>query len=288
MDSTEVLTQAMRALRTVTYFDVAACTFFVWDYILTLPLELDLVWRARWNPMKVVYIVQRYLPFVDTVGLVFYHQLKGNLGEAECKVLYFTSGSMIIIGMSFSEAILTVRAWAVWNQDRRLTILLPIAYALFWVADFVFLAMFLRSLGFTELPYPFVGCYVTRAGHVLIMCWVVVFIWDATVLGLMMVPLFRAYKEGGNSALAKVLYRDGALYCLYLFLLSSVNITIARSLPPQYSQLLTSTARCAHSTMTSRVLLHIRAHTSTADPVFREDLSDNELASLNLGSPSPR
>ncbi|KAF8200405.1 hypothetical protein BJ912DRAFT_1127411 [Pholiota molesta] len=106
MASTEVLTEAVRALRTVTYFDVAACTFFIWDYILTLPLELDLVWRARWNPMKVLYIVQRYLPFVDTVGLVFYHQLKGNLGEAECRALYYTSGSGIVIGMSFSEGML--------------------------------------------------------------------------------------------------------------------------------------------------------------------------------------
>lgn len=98
-------------------------------------------------------------------------------------------------------AILTVRAWAVWNQDRRLTIILPIAYALFWIPDFAFLAIFLRSLeckyrlrvltyfpflcwpcssSVTDLPYPFVGCFVTHAGHILIMCWVVVLIWDAS------------------------------------------------------------------------------------------------------------
>lgn len=88
----------------------------------------------------------------------------------------------------------------------------------------------------------------------------------------------------------------------YYFRISDLlSLVLHLNTQPQYSQLLTSyvlsfsliplafllmefrMARCAHSTMTSRVLLHIRAHTSTADPVFREDF-DNELASLNLGS----
>ena len=53
---------------------MAASTFFVWDYILTIPLELDLVWRSKWNALKFIYLVQRYLPFVDTVGLVLYRE----------------------------------------------------------------------------------------------------------------------------------------------------------------------------------------------------------------------
>ncbi|KAF9474767.1 hypothetical protein BDN70DRAFT_296781 [Pholiota conissans] len=233
--------------------------------------------------MKILYIIQRYLPFFDTVGLVLYHQLKGGLKEVECKKIYFASGYMIVIGMACSELILTVRAWAVWNQDRRLTIFLPIAYALFWLPNFVFLTIFLRSLKFTDLPYPLVGCFVTSADHILIMCWVVVLIWDAIILGLMAVPGIRAFKAGGNTALTRVVFRDGALYYFYLFLLSSVNISIAAVLPAQYSQLLTSTARCFHSMLTSRVLLHIRAHTSDADPVFRQDVDiANELDSLNL------
>jgi len=51
---------------------VAASTVFIWDYMLTFRMELDLVWKSKWTFMKAMYIFQRYLPFVDMVGLVLY------------------------------------------------------------------------------------------------------------------------------------------------------------------------------------------------------------------------
>lgn len=51
---------------------VAASTLFLWDWMLTMRMEVDLVWKSKWNFMKVLYLLQRYLPFVDTVGLVLY------------------------------------------------------------------------------------------------------------------------------------------------------------------------------------------------------------------------
>ena len=42
-------------------------TLLIYDYILTLPMEVSLIWRAKWTVMKVLYVIQRYLPFEDTV-----------------------------------------------------------------------------------------------------------------------------------------------------------------------------------------------------------------------------
>ena len=47
---------------------------FIWDYILTFRMEVDLVWKSKWNFMKGLYLFQRYLPFIDTIGLVFYRK----------------------------------------------------------------------------------------------------------------------------------------------------------------------------------------------------------------------
>jgi len=51
---------------------VVASTVFIWDYMLTFRMELDLVWKSKWTFMKAMYIFQSYLPFVDMVGLVLY------------------------------------------------------------------------------------------------------------------------------------------------------------------------------------------------------------------------
>jgi len=45
---------------------------FIWDYILTFRLEVDLVWKSKWSFMNGLYLVQRYLPFIDTIGFLLY------------------------------------------------------------------------------------------------------------------------------------------------------------------------------------------------------------------------
>ena len=43
---------------------------FIWDYILTFDMEVDFVWKSKWNFMKGLYLFQRYLPFTQLVLFV--------------------------------------------------------------------------------------------------------------------------------------------------------------------------------------------------------------------------
>jgi hypothetical protein len=51
-----------------------ACMMFIWDYILTFGMEVDLVWKSKWNFMMGLYLFQRYLPFTDLIWLVLSRQ----------------------------------------------------------------------------------------------------------------------------------------------------------------------------------------------------------------------
>jgi len=48
---------------------VVGCMIYLWDYILTFGMEVDLVWKSKWNFMKGLYFFQRYLPFTDLIWL---------------------------------------------------------------------------------------------------------------------------------------------------------------------------------------------------------------------------
>lgn len=50
---------------------VAGVAMFLYDYFLTIGMEVDLVWSSKWGFMKVLYLLQRYLPFVDAAILCF-------------------------------------------------------------------------------------------------------------------------------------------------------------------------------------------------------------------------
>jgi len=40
---------------------------FLWDYILTFDMEVELVWKSKWNFIKGLYLFQRYLPFTQLI-----------------------------------------------------------------------------------------------------------------------------------------------------------------------------------------------------------------------------
>ncbi|KAF9014840.1 hypothetical protein BDZ89DRAFT_962522, partial [Hymenopellis radicata] len=49
----------------------------VYDYLLTLDQEVELVWRAKWNVTKILYLATRYLPFVDIVVVLWRKFFRG-------------------------------------------------------------------------------------------------------------------------------------------------------------------------------------------------------------------
>jgi len=270
------LISVLYAMKLVTNLDVMTCTIFIWDYILTFRMEVELVWKSKWTFMKGLYFFQRYLPFIDTVFLLLYSQTAEGLTKTTCRNLFYLCGTLTMVGLAASEMILTLRTWAVWNRNQHLSITLPILYVLAWGSGFVLIGMFLNSIVFSDAPYPrFQGCFVTYSNNDIIFIWVVIIIWDTLILALMLVPAIRSYRSGGNSALAKSVYCDGINYYLFLFTLSFINILVIKVLPPEYRTVITSLARMVHSMLTSRVILHIRAQAGV------DTVQSNGLRELN-------
>jgi len=86
---------------------VIACMMFLWDYILTFEMEVDLIWKSNWNFMKGLYLFQCYFLFTDTILLALVRQsdvfpyLLSMLSffsliqvweEIQCRNLYYASG----------------------------------------------------------------------------------------------------------------------------------------------------------------------------------------------------
>ncbi|KAF8148279.1 hypothetical protein B0H34DRAFT_269153 [Crassisporium funariophilum] len=253
---------------------VAACSIFLWDYLITIGMEVELIWSSQWSIIKVIYIVQRYLPFIDTIWLTVHYQLGYDLSKTDCRRILSAVGYLYTFGFATSELLLALRAWAVWNHDKRLAVIMSVTYILFWFPDFGYMFLFLRSMQFGQSPFPgFVGCFVTEGSSVLALCWVVVIIWDAFILVLMAIPGIKTYRLGNNQSLLDIIYRDGLIFYIYLFIISSVQIIVIQTLPAGYIILLAACERCLHSILSSRVLLHIRAHVKAREEATHWSLS---------------
>jgi len=94
--------------------------------------------------------------------------------------------------------ILTLRTWAVWDRNQRLSVILPILYSICWISGLVISVRVVDSTtcmsDFHSLsefwliyfmedgapPYPgFKGCFLTKASPNIVFLWVLLMVWDA-------------------------------------------------------------------------------------------------------------
>ncbi|KAI3600350.1 hypothetical protein WG66_001805 [Moniliophthora roreri] len=300
MTTNRVHETSARRFQAATYSDTAVAALVAYDYIITLPDEIELVWSARWNLTKVLYLLQRYMPFVDTVALVLHNDFTPGLGYQQCRNTYDISGWMFVIGIALSEVLLTLRLWAVWHKDYRLTIGLPIFFAVCWGIIFTVMAIWLPSmtceLHITRLPHdpmetcdptvgpqplPHLGCYVSGGSSILFIAWVLVMLYDGGTMSLMVISGIASYRSGVHRGLVKTIHRDGVFYYIVLFCeygsqsndgkvcdddlkaLPSQMWSLPWFFPGSYRPLSRRKAeRVMHPILTSRVIHSIRAKAS--------------------------
>ncbi|THV01833.1 hypothetical protein K435DRAFT_603995, partial [Dendrothele bispora CBS 962.96] len=52
------------------FLTVSSSTLLIYDYLLNVQEENELIWSSKWTWMKFLYIIQRYIPLGDTVILL--------------------------------------------------------------------------------------------------------------------------------------------------------------------------------------------------------------------------
>ncbi|TFK71030.1 hypothetical protein BDN72DRAFT_838270 [Pluteus cervinus] len=275
-DSDDLTPITANAVLLIQYFTVASSTVYLYDLLLTLDLEVNLLWPSKWTLVKVVYLLQRYLPLVDTVILAMAWQF-GDINPWTCKLLFRASSWSLLVGMTLSEVILIRRTIAVWNNNRKLRITIFLFFLCCITPIYWMLGHYHDTLTYhlIQIPQiPGLHCSAKGKSHLNFLCWTFLTVYDTGLLVLTAIPAFRARRSSGaafQSTLIHAIYRDGVLYYLYLVALSAINVILTLKLPSDYAILLLSLERVIYSILTSRVVLHIR-----------EQAYQSQVISLNL------
>ncbi|KAJ4470731.1 hypothetical protein C8R41DRAFT_851628, partial [Lentinula lateritia] len=103
--SSTTFIQAYSSDRTLlSNFVASSIVMFLYDWMLMLPAEIEFVWTASLRrPLNVLYIIQRYMPFVDTVAILFVVSFVQPIDSEACRILYNISGWMYIIGIALTD-----------------------------------------------------------------------------------------------------------------------------------------------------------------------------------------
>ncbi|KAF9021917.1 hypothetical protein BDP27DRAFT_1353607 [Rhodocollybia butyracea] len=220
---------------------LSGAMLFLYDWMLMLPVELDVVWSKKLRPLDVLYIIQRYMPLVDTIGLIFVVYFVEPLEPNMCHILYNIGGFLMCPYLNDAHL-------GTLGKDIRLTIGLPI---------------FFVGCCISILLRPHVGCAILGTESMYFLVWVILMVLEAVDKWSSdpdtdVDPGLPYFRSGNWSALTTIIYRDGITYYLFIFGLSVANLLTVLLLPHDLETLFLTHQRVIQTLLTSRVVLHIR------------------------------
>jgi len=185
MNVAEIIQYLQLQRHIVDYLFISAGATFFYDYVLTLHLEIKLIWLSRWSYTKILFLVVRYMTFVS-VSLSIFNLTFPNRSEESCRVTTPVQTWFLMMGIFLSEAVLAVRTWALWQQNPIIGVVLTALTLAHLVVQCVVLNIYVSSLQYGSPLYPgFRGCFITTTSGILWINYTAVAIVEAIVLGLM-------------------------------------------------------------------------------------------------------
>jgi len=94
---------------------VAGTTLLAYDYLLTFQKERKYIWDAPWTPGKVLFLVARYMPFIDIPVLLTSLSPRSSLS---CTFAAYWQTITIGIACDLANIVYGLRTWALWRRSR--------------------------------------------------------------------------------------------------------------------------------------------------------------------------
>ncbi|EIM82430.1 uncharacterized protein STEHIDRAFT_124553, partial [Stereum hirsutum FP-91666 SS1] len=266
-------------LQAVKYVQVAAMTLLIHDAVICVESEVRLIWSTPWSVPKVLYLISRYSPFVDTI-LDIYDYLAPHPSPRVCYITYSTSSVLTAVGVAISELILFVRTWALYDRNMKLLY----AFSALWIAGFAVVCWavgtFVKSIVFDHRAPPLdrlSGCYMAVVDPTVFLCFVTLFVVELILVSLTVWKGVKLLRQSHLSPLMKSFYRESIFFYLAIFPLTLGNVIIFLAAPSDLLDLLDTLMRVMHSILCCRILLHLRSagHTHRRQLAWRRSGSSN-------------
>lgn len=246
---------------------VAACALTTYDIILTLPLEVALVWRGHWGVPAVTYMVNRYGILIHSFVIMvltpaIYSGQDSNATYCEwwSDIGLWSIPFVTLLG----EALLTMRVVAFYGQKRRPAIILWSMYGLsasgnvaMMLFGFQATRTFSQTSGVDSLGSE-LTCVADQHGTAWIF-WIPGMAMESVLVLCTLARAHHFWTRGIRPHLVQVITEDHLLYFIGIFVLMVINVSLCAmpSLNSIYGLVLEFTL-CLNSVLASRIFLHLR------------------------------
>ncbi|KAG2032663.1 hypothetical protein BDR03DRAFT_742751 [Suillus americanus] len=188
--------------RFYSYFAVAASAVVVYDWILTLGQEIEIVWRQRWSVMTVLYLGIRYIaiPYAVIFSLISLPTV--SLTDAVSNIMCSALGWTTVVVTAMLGAVMIARLHAMYHGSRYMLMFLVAIVLAINIACAVITSKTNSMISREELilsgTYQCTGNVEGNVEILIAMTWILTTAWEVLVLCLslwMAVKHFRDLRQ---------------------------------------------------------------------------------------------
>ncbi|KAH7905634.1 hypothetical protein BJ138DRAFT_1183541 [Hygrophoropsis aurantiaca] len=136
--------QVLQTIQTTNYITAAGAALVVYDQVLTLSQEVDLIWNRNWSFMTVLYLIARYSGNLSMVGLAVWDMCISWTSSVDVNITLAVNWGENIFLLTM-QAILVIRVYALFNRSRKVLIFLATLYVLQATTTFVMTSLYYNN-----------------------------------------------------------------------------------------------------------------------------------------------
>lgn len=312
MSNGELYTATMIAgaakLRDAQFMKLASLCFLSYDYLLTLPDEIEYVWPSPWSTLKMAFMAGRYLPFGSVLATVYAYHARSYPGDAVCIGLSFAHLWFMAVSILCCQIIQVKRTYALYRGTRMIGWVLAAMLALEFIPSIPLNIKFTNSLSMREQAPPWGVTASTDYFHCgtrlnanfksLSPLYILVAVTEFLIIVLTGWKFFErdrchmkyAMRVQGSKmrdeghTIVGVLYKDGLMYFLYIFAFALANVLVLYLDESQYNKWPFQLQGVLQSCLGTRIVVHIRK--TAIENAEKNAASLVELSELQSGGES--
>jgi len=263
----------------------AAIALLVFDHLITLDLEIDLVWRHnKQRRTFFLYIFNRFFALVylifDSVSLT----PSGEVPSKVCVIYLLCDGLVTLVTTLCVQGILQLRVYALYDRTRTILTFLVGASILEVASMAILVGITASHLYHLPIISTNTGCFYEGLLGFSALFWVPGLLYEPILLLLVLYKAWPFRNKRMRSNLITRIARDSLTYCAAIFAILFIS-AIIWSLFPTYINIVNPWSAALPSILGSRLLLNMRDAVSRegeANPnsYFLEYFVEDELTSI--------
>jgi len=261
-DNTQLISLVADA-RLTNYFAVASFVWVLYDHLITLEEEVELIWKGERSFPNLLYLANRYYTLI-TFSIIIGFMFSESNSNTTCRVFLQFERVLATILVVNVDLILAFRVWVLYERRRRLLYFFAVCLLLEMLTMLVMLSVPVKYLnGFTHVGDILPGCNLLDPA----MKGFYSFYNIPPIVMSFVIFVLTLYKCGTvlhrektlDLPIVSLFLRDGILWFFAILLVGTAQIVLWARATSTVSQVLILPYLAVHSVGAARVLLNIKS-----------------------------